>query len=222
MPRNQTATIMLRLDALMKLIKTRGHITYDELFDEGLYGYDMKTFDRDRARLKKYYGVKISPSKTTKGCFFLEDEGSYFFDAALEENEAEALALGLKMVSHYLPHMKASAQELWRKLKAYIPLEAGKNAEALEQFTQILDETAGIDGRVFAVLTAAIRDEQNVNILCGPPPKRMTVLPRRIIFKDGGWYVEVSSHASGRASLCAINSIRSAIPDAEKYTYQEE
>ena len=115
----------------MRRLKNAGCyvVKYSTLQDDGLYSHDKRAFDYDREYLSETYGVVITYDRRNNS-YVLEEEGSYFFAFSFGETEAEALALGLKMIAHFLPHTASSARKVWDKLKAYVPLESGDNAES--------------------------------------------------------------------------------------------
>ena len=178
MPKGQTPSRMERIDELMRRLKTADNhrVKYSTLMEDGLYSNNKKAFDYDRDFLFETYGAVISYDRRNNS-YVLENEGSYFFVFRFEETEAEALALGLKMIAHFLPHTASSAKKVWNKLKAYIPLESDGNAESLAQNMGIPDKPDGIHGRIFATLTEAITSQQIVNIISGQPVRRLTVSP---------------------------------------------
>ena len=214
MPQGQTSTRIARLHEVMRLFKSHSHVGlgYDELYERGFYGADTKTFERDKQFLNQGYGVVIDYDHKTRR-YYLVDEGSFLFNIDITDREAEALALALKMVEQLLPHMASPAQKMWQKLNPYIPLEAGRNADSLSEFVQIVDAIEEINANTFETLSEAITASRNVNIRykeSGQPARRLTVSPISIQLKGGVWYLEASTGA-GSPSLYAINRITSAI-----------
>ena len=197
-----------RRHELMRLLKARSRVTYDELYELGLYGLDTKTFERDRAYLHEHFGVEIGCENKA---YYLKNEGRFLFSLEFSEQEAEALALGLQIVAHFLPHMDSSSLKAWRKLRAYMPGTAGENAEAIRQFTQIFDSVE-IDAKVFETLVEALRLKKNLNIVYkekGKRQRRLTVTPKNLNFEDGSCYLEADSSTTGTA-LYALSAIKSA------------
>ena len=216
MPKGKTATRMKRWWELVMLLK--GHpdgMSFDDIYDAGLYReLDKKTFDRDIEDMNYDFGVVISKDQTKR--YTLVKEGTFFFSQMFTAQEAETLALGLKIIAHFLPHMDSSALKVWSKLQPYIPVEAVRNVKSLAQITYMLDETPDINAKTFSTLTEAIRDKLNVNILykeLDRQPKRFTVSPKSICFKDGVWFLKTIAATTGKISLYRISWIRSATPE---------
>ena len=206
---------MQRIDELMRRLKTADNhrVKYSTLLDDGLYGHCKRVFDYDREALFETYEAVIDWDPKTCS-YVLKDEGSYFFAFRFEETEAEVLALGLKMIAHFLPHTASSARKAWDKLKAYIPLESGNS---LAQSMEIPDKPDGTNGRVFATLAEAITNKQNVNLVykvSGQPVRRLTVSPGSICFIGGKWYLKTAD-PSGSGQLYAMSGIKGAALEQE-------
>lgn len=213
-PEKRRHKLMMRLKA--------GPVTYDELYESGLYDLDTKTLDRDKKHLHDDFDVEIDCKNQV---YSLKSEGRFVFSLEFSEQEAEALALGLKIVAHFLPHMDSSLLKAWRKLRAYIPDEAREHAEAMREFTQILGSAAGIDAKVFGTLTEALRDKKNVDIRyieAGQPTRMVTVTPNSIRFENGLCCLEAASPETGRNSLYALSGIQSARLDEDEPTDKED
>ena len=211
MPKGQTLSRIQRIDKLMRRLKTAGYggVKYSTLLVDGIYGPNKRAFDYDKQYLFETYEVVISYDRRNDS-YVLKDEGSYFFAFRFGETEAEALALGLKMIAHVLPHTASSARKVWDKLKAYVPLEAGGNAESLAQIMEIPGKPDGTNGRVFAMLAEAIMNTQTVNIMykeSGQPVRRLIVSPCSICFTGGKWYLKAEVPL-GSSPLFAISGIK--------------
>ena len=52
--------------------------------------------------------------------YILDEGGSLIVNIKITKGEVEALSAGLKICSHFLPHLEENSKTLWEKLGTYI------------------------------------------------------------------------------------------------------
>lgn len=64
----------------------------------------------------------------------MSNTGNFYIYIGMNNREADALALGMKMVSCILPHLGESASSLWEKL-CFFPKELSARGESLQKIS---------------------------------------------------------------------------------------
>ena len=133
MPLDTASVRMERLNSLMLLLLQDKENTKSRLISILEY-QTTRTLERDIQLLRDRYGVEITydARKKTYQC---KDAGQFMLRFSLTKPEVIALAAGLKMAKHFLPHLQSSADAIWEKTARLMP------EELLEEGKQVTQET---------------------------------------------------------------------------------
>ena len=113
-----------RLHRLIALLQSRRSVSRKELETAGQYtftkkkkGYEQnRTLQQDLEFLRDE-GADIVYDRASKK-YVLRREGSLLVNIKISCGEVKALAAGLRMAAHFLPHLEDDAGELWDKIAA--------------------------------------------------------------------------------------------------------
>ena len=125
MPKDMSSVRYSRLLKVIALMKSKKKVTRAELEEAGKYpllepGRQNRMLQRDLQFLREELGAEIEYDYRMNE-YVLKHEGSLIVNINASPSEIEALRAGLKIASHFLPHLAKSADSLWEKLSGYIP-----------------------------------------------------------------------------------------------------
>ena len=167
------------------MFQSRKTVSRNELETAGQYtftkkkGYEQnRTLQQDLDFLRDEGADIVYDRKSRK--YVLRREGSLLVNIKISGGEVKALAAGLKMAAHFLPHLEDDAGELWEKIAVYIPQDLAQEGYSLARSTIISIPAAKVKPEVFSLLTEARHKRRAVSILYVSPgnkPREWTVSP---------------------------------------------
>ena len=220
-----------RLLRIIALLQSRRKASRDELEEAGEYSFTKKgtSYEQNRTLQNdidflRDLGAEIEYDRRNK-VYILKHEGPFIVNIEAEKGEIEALSAGLKMASHFLPHMSEHAKTLWEKITRYIPQDLVKAGDDLASSTIIVVPAAPVKPEVFTILTEAKYSKKAVNIRYVSPgnkARRWTLSPYDFYFRGNSWYMISFNHKHKALSTHRMSRIIEAnfAPD-EDYVMPE-
>ncbi|MBQ7594607.1 MAG: WYL domain-containing protein [Synergistaceae bacterium] len=192
-----------RLLKIIALLQSKRKATREELEEAGEYSFTKKGTGYEQNRtlqndidFLRDMGAEITYDRSIKK-YVLEHEGSFLVNIEASKQEIEALSAGLKMASHFLPHMSEPAVSLWEKITHYIPKNLAEAGDDLASSTIIAVPAAPVKPEIFSLLTEAKYSKRAVNIRYvspGKEPRRWTLSPYDFYFRGNSWYMVSFNH----------------------------
>ena len=102
--------------------------------DEGETYRQNRMLQNDLMFMRNFMGADIEYDHHS-GVYVLKHEGFLLVNIEVRPAEIEALSAGLKIASHFLPHLKNDALKLWQKIANYIPQDLAVKGEELAEAT---------------------------------------------------------------------------------------
>lgn len=223
MPKDMTSVRHDRLSRVMAFFQSKVKATHDEIFSVGDYS-SRRTFQNDLCYLRGIYGAEIRYDAHER-LYVMESPGIFHINLKLTESEITALTAGLKMSSHFLPHLKESASSLWEKLSGYIPDETLSLGAEIMSSTMNTLPVAETDAEIFRTLLEAKRSKKAVSILYSAPermPKQRVLSPYDFYFRGNAWYMASFNHKYRNLGIHRLNRIISASISDEEYVMPED
>lgn len=230
MPKDMSSVRYTRLLKVIALLQSRRQVSRSELEAVGEYPiketsgyYQNRTLQNDLDFLRDL-GAVITYDHRRK-LYILDEDGSLIVNIKITKNEIEALSAGLKMTSHFLPYLKLSAHELWKKLGTYIPQEAFERGKDLANSTIMAIPVAPVKAEVFNTLLEAKYKKTAIKITYVSPEKqaRQWILsPYDFYFRGNAWYMISFNHKHEALSIHRISRIRQAMISDEPYVLPED
>ena len=215
-----------RLLKIIALLQSRRRVSREEIEKVGQYtlekkkkGYEQnRTLQNDLDFLRDE-GAEIIYDRHSK-LYILEHDGSFIVNIKISKEEIEALSAGLKMASHFLPHLNDQAKNLWNKLAIYIPKDLTEAGNDLAKSTVMAIPVAPVKAEIFNLLIEAKYKKRAVNIRYVSPNKsyvspdkkrRQWILsPYDFYFRGNAWYMVSYNHHHKVLSIHRISRIITA------------
>ncbi|SMG16033.1 helix-turn-helix transcriptional regulator [Dethiosulfovibrio salsuginis] len=214
MPKDTSSVKLDRLNRLMGILYSGRAVTKNLILDE--IGYTTsRTFERDMAFLREAYMVDIRYDRLCGG-YILEGRGSFILNFTLREKEILALIAGLRMSSHFLPHLDKDAQELWAKMRSSLPESLLNQGDILGQSVVLSLPVSQMDPRAFDTILEAIKDLKNIQFSYRSPygqgnATTRVVSPWGVFFQSHAWYLWGSHPKVPKGVTYRISRIKSII-----------
>ena len=203
MPKDMSSVRYKRLLRIIALLQSRRRASREELEEIGQYTFEKKkkgyeqnrTLQNDLDFLRDE-GAEIIYDRHSK-LYILEHDGPFIVNIKISKGEIEALSAGLKMASHFLPHLNDQAKNLWNKLSVYIPKDLTEAGNDLAKSTVIAIPVAPVKAEIFNLLIEAKYKKRAVNIRYVSPGKkgRQWILsPYDFYFRGNAWYMISYNH----------------------------
>ena len=196
MPKEMSSSRIRRLNSIMERLCSKPEVSGAEL--RGLKGTSSsRTFQRDLQYLREEFGTEIDydPSRDS---YSLLNRGSFVMVISMNEAQIQGLAAGIKIASHFLPHLKDDLSDLWGKLSTAMPARLIKQGEALGSSTVVATPVSTVNPRTFHLLIDAINKKTPVRFSytspyeSSPEPKERVTSPWGVFFQAHGWYLWAS------------------------------
>ncbi len=223
MPKDMTSIRHDRLSRVMAFLQSKVKATHDEIFSVGEYNSE-RTFQNDLYYLRGTYGADIKYDVHRK-MYVMESAGIFHINLKMTKAEIESLSAGLSMASHFLPHLKKSADSLWRKLSGYIPEEIISIGSEIVHTTMMSSPVAEVNADVFSTVLEAKHGKRSVNILYAAPermPKQWILSPYDFYFRGNAWYMVSYNHKYGNLGIHRVSRIISASISDDEYVQPED
>lgn len=219
MPKDMSSVRYKRLLKIIALLQSQRRVSREELEAVGQYNFHRKkkgyeqnrTLQNDLDFLRDE-GAEIIYDRSQK-VYILENEGSFTVNIKVSKGEIEVLSAGLKMASHFLPHLKDNAKKLWDKLALYIPRDLTEEGNDLANSTVIAVPVAPVKPEIFNLLINAKYERKAVNIRYSSPGKKgrqWIISPYDFYFRGNAWYMISFNHHHKALSTHRISRIISA------------
>jgi predicted DNA-binding transcriptional regulator YafY len=210
MPRDLSSIRIERLNDLMVELSTSRHLPKDELMSRLEYTHE-RTLERDLAYLRDRYGVQIDYDRDRRG-YRLSGTGRFLALFDLTEREVTALAAGLGMASHFLPHLQEECDSLWGKVRFRLPPGLSDHGERLGQSAVVALPVSSMDPKVFETCLNAIRQSKAIRIRYRSPygdgnEKAYELSPWGVFFRAHAWYLWAGNPAVGEARTFRVSRV---------------
>ena len=210
----------------MGCLQRNGRASRSKLEEVGEYASidgQNRTLQRDLQFLREELGAEIEYDPNDR-VYVLRHEGAMLVNIKASRAEIEALRAGLKMASHFLPHLARDAASLWEKLSGYIPRDLAEQGQALADSAVVAIPVAPVKPEVFKLLVEAKNERKAVRILYEAPGKdaRMwTLSPYDFYFRGSAWYMISFNHKHKALSTHRMSRIVRADFAYEDYVSPE-
>lgn len=214
MPRDLGSIRIARLNDLVQELSTHGFLPKKELMARLEYTQD-RTLERDIAFLRDQYGVQIDYDRH-RGAYCLRGTGRFVAVFDLSEREVTALAAGLGMASHFLPHLQEECESLWGKIRFRLPRGLSDHGERLGQSAVVALPVSPMDPKVFETCLNAIRQSKAIRIRYRSPygdgsVKGYELSPWGVFFRAHAWYLWAGNPACGEARTYRVSRISQVV-----------
>ncbi len=226
MPRDISSVRLNRLNDLLRFFREKESVPRADLFSQLPYT-QPRTLERDLAYLREQFHVQISYDFRHKA-YVLKNPGTFVLRMALEEREALALASGLGMVRHFLPHLGEACHQVWEKLRTMVPGPLARSAEHLARSAVVSLPVSAMDpGHFDAILEALHRhrvlEARYASPYGHPVEERSYVLsPWGVYFRAHAWYLWAWSHGAEEERTFRISRFRRVEPSPLPYVTPPE
>jgi len=203
MAKGSAAEVNRRIHQLIELFELNSRrLSLKEIFSK-VYECDdtqdkavLRKFSRDREKIQDFLCEKdISVIYNTKEHkYVLESDFTYNLRLKLTEEDAQALAAGMKLSGHFLPIFGDSAERVWVQVKQSIADKSlQKKGEMLANATTVALPVSKIDKDIFQKVSSAIFDKQVLKVTqyknYNGEEKSFHISPWFIFFKHHSWYL---------------------------------
>lgn len=231
MPKDMSSVRYSRLLKIIALFQSKKKVSRKELELIGEYNvknnvekyHQNRTLQNDLDFLRDQ-GAEIEYNRQEK-LYVLKNDEAFIINIKVTKCEIEALSAGLKMVSHFLPHLNSEAHSLWEKLGIYVPHNLAKIGDTLATSTVIAIPVAPVKPDIFSILIEAKYKKSAVNIRYLSPnkePRYWTLSPYDFYFRGNAWYMISFNHRHKALSIHRISRITKAEFSSNKYVLAEE
>ena len=153
-----------------------------------------RALQNDIRLLRDEYHAEISYKRSSPQRYCLIDAGDLLLSLNMNINEIGALSIGLGMAMHFIPDIKKSCKNLWKKLSGVVPESMLGLAEWLVQAVTMQYPVSGIKPLVFETVLEAIHEHEAIKIdYVSPYKERQTrthiISPYDVFFKAHSWYM---------------------------------
>ena len=196
MPKDISSIRYTRLLKIIALFQYKKEVSRRELETVGEYQikndpykyHQNRTLQNDLDFLRDQ-GADIQYDRRRKK-YVLKNDNSFVINLKVSKREIEALSAGLKMASHFLPHLDHEASSLWEKLAIYIPTKYTERGNDLAQSTVIAIPVAPVKDDIFNTLIEAKYKKSAIRIKYSSPDKE----PREWILSPYDFYFRGAAH----------------------------
>lgn len=231
MPKDISSIRYTRLLKIIALFQYKKEVSRRELETVGEYQikndpykyHQNRTLQNDLDFLRDQ-GADIQYDRRRKK-YVLKNDNSFVINLKVSKREIEALSAGLKMASHFLPHLDHEASSLWEKLAIYIPTKYTERGNDLAQSTVIAIPVAPVKDDIFNTLIEAKYKKSAIRIKYSSPdkePREWILSPYDFYFRGNAWYMISFNHKHKALSIHRISRIIRAEFSSEKYVPAEE
>ena len=229
MPKDMSSVRYSRLLKVIALMKSKKKVTRAELEAAGQYpvpepGQQNRMLQRDLQFMREELGAVIEYDYKDE-VYVLKHEGSLLVNINASPSEIEALRAGLKIASHFLPHLKKDADSLWEKLSGYIPRRLAEQGQALAESAVVSIPVAPVKPEVFRLLVDAKNTRRAVRIRYVSPGKEgrtWTLSPYDFYFRVNAWYMISFNHKHKALSTHRMSRVVRASFANDEYVPPEE
>ncbi len=219
MPLDTASVRMERLNSLMLLLLQDKENTKSRLISILEY-QTTRTLERDIQLLRDRYGVEITydARKKTYQC---KDAGQFMLRFSLTKPEVIALAAGLKMAKHFLPHLQSSADAIWEKTARLMPEELLEEGKRLSEATVLSIPVSSLDAAIFQKIIDAASSCTALDITYRSPYKTETssdaISPWGVYFQSHAWYMWAGGKRHPDGATYRVSRISHLSQSAEPY-----
>ncbi|MDL2263890.1 WYL domain-containing protein [Synergistaceae bacterium OttesenSCG-928-I11] len=181
-----------------------------------------RTLEKDLEYLRDTYMAEVVFNRKIKK-YELKDAGVFLLNLEASKREVQALAAGLRMSAHFLPHLKKHADSLWEKLKIHIPSDLAEWGEDLARSTVIATPIEAVSADILEALIDAKHKKTAIAIEYASPNKtsEYVVSPYDIYFRGHAWYMASFSHRHGKLGTHRISRVKNVSETDEPFVRQE-
>ena len=210
-PKDTSNLRMERLNQLVHILRSGCGHSKKDLMEKLEYNSD-KTFSRDLELLRDRFAVEIIYDRH-KNLYKCTNAGEFLLRLSLPEDEVTALASGLKMARHFLPHLSPAADALWLKISAFLPKGLLARGEELGRQTVVALPVSEMDQTVFRRLTEAIWKKEPLRVSYSSPyrkneKKERVIFPWGVYFQSHAWYLWAGSPEHKHGATWRISRIK--------------
>ena len=220
MARDMSSVRHERLSRVMALLQSKTKATHEEIFEAGEYPSD-RTFQNDLRYLRDEKGIEILYDRANK-LYILARAGSLRINnLEITNEEAEGLIAGLKLVSHFMPHLKSASDSLFDKLVGCIPNDAISRGYNIANAVASNIKCEEIDAILLKNLLEAKNNKKAVHVVYNNDTDQI-VSPYDIYFKSGTWHLVGYNHARKSLSIFNISKVTGVSGAREAYITPEK
>jgi predicted DNA-binding transcriptional regulator YafY len=153
----------------------------------------------------------------------LRGTGRFVAVFELTEREVTALAAGLGMASHLLPHLQEECESLWGKIRFRLPKGLSDHGERLGKAAVVALPVSPMDPKVFETCLNAIRKGNAIRIRYRSPygdgaVRHYELSPWGVFFRAHAWYLWAGSPSCGEARTFRISRIAQIVMEERPMT----
>lgn len=179
-----------------------------------------RTLERDLKFLRDEFGVQIKFSRSKK-TYTTEGARSFLVYLKLTRDEVSAVAAGLGMAGHFLPHLKEAGDSAWEKFSACVSRSLLEHGRILAKSTTVSLPTPNVDPSKFEKILDAVTNKTTL-LMDYKSPKRVssrkyTVSPWGLCFRGHAWYIRLWDHKAREGRSFRISRINDIACAKEKY-----
>jgi len=221
MPRDLSSIRIARLNDLVQELAIHGSLSRKELMARLEYTQG-RTLERDLTYLRDQYGVEIDYDRHRRA-YRLSGTGRFVAVFELTEREVTALAAGLGMASHFLPHLQEECESLWGKIRFRLPKGLSDHGERLGKAAVVALPVSPMDPKVFETCINAIRESKAIRIRYRSPygdgaVKSYELSPWGVFFRAHAWYLWAGNPSCGEARTFRISRIAQVVMEERPMT----
>ena len=210
----------VRISRLFNLVAMLSKpITRDEIIARLEYT-GRRTLERDLKFLRDEFGVQIRYSRSN-GTYTTEGAQSFLVYLKLSRDEVSAVAAGLGMAGHFLPHLKDSGDSAWEKFSACVSRSLLEHGRILAKSTTVSLPVPNVDPSKFENILDAITSKTTLAMDYKSPKrqrsKKYIVSPWGLCFRGHAWYIRLWDHKEKEARSFRISRINDIKTAKEKY-----
>lgn len=228
MPKDISSGRYERLFRVITFLQKHREATRSEIEEAGGYdsgspnsaGYLQNRTLQNDLKLLRNAGANIEYDPLRKKYVMLNFEPLIRVSIKATGDEITALRAGLKMSSHFLPHLREASDSLWRKLEVFIHPSLTERAYDLAGSTVIAVPAAEVRAEVFRALVDAKYSMKAVKIRYKSPgksPRSWLVSPYDFYFRGNAWYMVSYNHKHKALSTHRMSRIMSVFVSSESY-----
>lgn len=225
MPKDISSIRMERMNELMSLLSDGRGYTKSELMARFEYA-SARTLERDLEFLRYRFNADIrnEPPNHRYKCY---DCGQFMLRTVLTRDEVTALAAGLKMAGHFLPHLTDGAQNAWTKIAGLMPKELMELGQELSEATTLSLPVSALSPKILEQVIQAIRNKKAIDIQYASPyqnneTKQRTISPWGIYFQSHAWYLWAASDKHPQGATYRISRIQNCTQSQTEYIIQSQ
>lgn len=223
MAKDMTSVRHERLSRIMALFQSKTKVSHDTLKTVGEYASE-RTLQNDLHFLRETYGAEIQYNYYER-LYIMIYAGTFQINLKVTKEEVETLTAGLKMASHFLPHLEKYADSFWEKLGNYIPNEVISWGADMARSTVMATPLAPVKAEAFNVLMEAKHNRNTVKISYASPgkkPRQWLLSPYDLYFRGNAWYLVSYNHSYKNLGIHRVSRIIKATLTDKPYVTPEE